>query len=125
MPAKIVRPFVPGPHSRPTLGCFVALFAALLFCEALNGQSTSGTVLGTVKETSGAVVPGAAVTLTNTGTNAKSSTLTNDTGGYQFVNVEVGSQIGQLPLDAGIQVHEPKILVFNLSSQEDECASAR
>jgi Carboxypeptidase regulatory-like domain/TonB dependent receptor len=91
MPAKMVRPFVPGPHSRPTLGCFVALFAALLFCEALNGQSTSGTVLGTVKESSGAVVPGAAVSLVNTGTNARHSTVTGDTGTYQFVNLEVGS----------------------------------
>jgi hypothetical protein len=63
----------------------------LLFSAALNGQSTFGTVLGTVKEISGGVVPGAVVNLTNTGTNAKRSTLTNDTGSYEFVNVEVGT----------------------------------
>src|SRR3984957_14772435 len=91
MSATMVRPFVQGPLSRRRLGCFIALFAALLFAEALNGPSTSGTVLGTVRESSGAVVPGAMVNLTNTGTNAKHSTVTGDTGTYQFVNLEVGS----------------------------------
>jgi hypothetical protein len=57
----------------------------------LNGQSTFGTVLGTVKEPSGAVVSGAAVNLTNIGTNAKRSTVTNDSGSFEFTNVEVGS----------------------------------
>ena len=91
MPASTARPFVPGLHFRPRFLCFVALLAALLFSKALKGQSTLGTVLGTVKESSGAVVPGAVVNLTNTGTNAKRATVSNDTGGYQFVNVEVGT----------------------------------
>src|SRR5580700_8587130 len=91
MPATTARPFVPGSYYIPRIGCFIALFAALLFSEALNGQSTFGTVLGTVKESSGAVVPGAMVSLTNTGTNAKHSTITSDTGTYQFVNIEVGT----------------------------------
>ena len=95
MPATTVRPLAQEPHSRPRFVCFVALFAALLFCEALNAQSTYGTVLGTVRESSGAVVPGAVVNLTNTGTNAKHSTLSNGSGGYQFVNLEVGN----LPAD--------------------------
>jgi hypothetical protein len=69
-----------------------------MFSAALNGQSTYGTVLGTVKEASGAVVPGATVNLTNTGTNAKRSTVTGDSGGYQFVNLEVGSY--QLTVEA-------------------------
>jgi len=87
----MIRPFVTGPHSRSKFGCFVAFVAALLLSAALNGQSTSGTVLGTVKESSGAVVPMAVVNLTNTGTNAKHSTVTSDTGTYQFVNIEVGT----------------------------------
>jgi len=91
MPVKMVRPFVTGQHTRFWMGCFCALFAALLFAVALHAQSTYGTVLGTVKESSGAVVPGAVVNLTNTGTNAKHTTVTDGTGGYQFVNLDVGS----------------------------------
>jgi hypothetical protein len=93
----------------------LGVFAVLLFSEALNGQSTYGTVLGTVKEVSGAVVPGAAVSLTNTGTNAKHSTLTDGSGGYQFVNLEVGSY--QLTVEAaGFQKAE--FSSFDLSGRE-------
>ncbi len=80
-----------GSHCWPKFSCFVALFAALVFSEALNGQSTFGTVLGTVKDPSGAAVPSAIVKLTNSGTNSVHSTITSDTGTYQFTNVEVGS----------------------------------
>ena len=125
MPATIVRRFVRGPHSRPRLRCFVALFAALLLSEALNGQSTSGTVLGTVKESSGAVVPGAVVNLTNAGTNAKHSTRTSDTGSFQFVNLEVGTY--QLTVEAtGFQKAEFKS--FDLGGRETKrrgCGSVR
>src|SRR5271170_7251169 len=120
MPATMVRPFQ-GPHSRPRFVCFIALFAALLCCEALNGQSTLGTVLGTVKESSGAVVPGAVVNLTNTGTNAKHSTLTSDTGAFQFVNVEVGTY--QLSIEAtGFQKAEFK--AFDLGGRETKGVDA-
>ena len=78
-------------YARLRIRSLGAVFAALLFSEALHGQSTFGTVLGTVKEISGGVVPGAVVNLTNTGTNAKRSTICNDAGSYEFVNVEVGT----------------------------------
>jgi Carboxypeptidase regulatory-like domain/TonB dependent receptor len=91
MPASSVRPSAPPERSTLRFTYFFAFLAALLLAGALNGQSTLGTVLGTVKESSGAVVPGAVVNLTNTGTNAKHTTVSNDTGGYQFTNVEVGT----------------------------------
>jgi Carboxypeptidase regulatory-like domain len=66
--------------------------AAFLFVVAnVNAQSTSGTVLGTVKEPTGAVVANAKVQLLNTGTSVVKSGLTNETGTYQFVNVDVGT----------------------------------
>ena len=70
----------------------------LLFCVvialttslSLHGQSTYGTVDGTVVDSTGAVVAGAQVTLTNTGTQEKRSQPTGDAGLYQFVNVSPG-----------------------------------
>ena len=70
MQLKIRLAPVPTTPFTLRLGCSLLLFAVLLSSEALHGQSTSGTVLGTVKEASGGVVPRARVTLTNTGTNA-------------------------------------------------------
>jgi Carboxypeptidase regulatory-like domain len=115
MSATMVRPLVQGSRFRLRLGCLLTLVAALLFSGVVNGQSTSGTVLGTVKESSGAVVPGAMVNLTNTGTNAKHSTVTNDSGTYQFVNLDVGTY--QLTIEAtGFQRSE--FTSFDLTARE-------
>jgi hypothetical protein len=57
---------------------------------SLHGQSTFGTVDGTVTDPSGAAVGDAKVTLTNTGTQEKHTQATGDAGLYQFVNVIPG-----------------------------------
>src|SRR5713101_6792815 len=57
---------------------------------SLYGQSTYGTVDGTVVDSSGAVVPSAEVTLTNAGTQEKHTQPTGNEGGYKFVNVIPG-----------------------------------
>jgi Carboxypeptidase regulatory-like domain len=69
------------------------LFSVVLILTAslsLHGQSTYGTVDGTVEDPSGAVVAGAQVTLTNTGTQEKHTQTTGNEGAYQFVNVVPG-----------------------------------
>jgi len=69
------------------------LSIVLVFTTALSlyGQSTYGTVDGTVMDPSGAAVAGADVTLTNTGTQEKHTQATGGTGAYQFVNVIPGN----------------------------------
>jgi hypothetical protein len=57
----------------------------------LTAQSTFGAILGTVRDSSGALVPGAKVTLVNTGTSAKQSATTDEIGNYAFKNIEVGA----------------------------------
>ena len=69
----------------------LAVSCVLAFCEAGYSQSTFGTVLGTIKDPSGSLIPMANVELMNTGTNAVHSTLTNTNGTYEFVNVEIGN----------------------------------
>ncbi|HEX4809652.1 MAG TPA: carboxypeptidase-like regulatory domain-containing protein [Bryobacteraceae bacterium] len=79
-------------HSKGYSVFSLALLAAFIGpVGVLHAQSTFGTILGTVKEPSGAVVVNARVELVNKGTNAARSTLTNESGNYQFTNVEVGS----------------------------------
>src|SRR5579864_2676378 len=56
----------------------------------VHGQSTFGTVDGSVTDSSGASVAGAQVTLTNTGTQEKRTQPTGNEGLYQFVNVVPG-----------------------------------
>src|SRR5512146_273435 len=51
-------------------------------------QSTFGSIVGTVKDPSGGVVPNATVTLTDVGTSATRTAQTNGQGSYAFVNVQ-------------------------------------
>ncbi len=53
-------------------------------------QAVTGTLLGTVQDSSGAVVPDAIVTLTNQDTNVTSKTTSSQQGFYTFPNLNPG-----------------------------------
>ena len=65
--------------------------AALLFSLAVSlpGQ-TSGEIAGEVRDPSGSVIAGADVKATNKGTGAERATVTNDSGLYNFPNLQPG-----------------------------------
>jgi hypothetical protein len=88
---------------------------AATFSLAAYGQSTFGTVLGTIKDPSGSVVPKAIVQLTNTGTGATHTSVTNSNGDYQFVNVDVGNY--KLGIEA-TGFHKSEFDAFDLSARE-------
>jgi hypothetical protein len=58
---------------------------------SLFGQAFHGSIVGTVTDPSNAAVNGAAVTLTNIGTDERHQTLTDVVGGYQFLNLIPGN----------------------------------
>ena len=63
----------------------------LLLCDcALQAQVDTGAVLGTVKDSSGALITGATVTLTSTATSFTTTTKTSTDGTYIFTPVKVG-----------------------------------
>jgi hypothetical protein len=72
----------------------------LLLCSSvsLSGQSTFGTILGTVKDPSGQTVVGATVTLLNKGTSAARTQASDQSGSYFFINLDGG--IYQITIDA-------------------------
>ena len=57
----------------------------------LFAQFEAATVLGTIRDTSGAVIPRCKVTLENTSTGVSVSTLTDGLGNYEFVNQHLGA----------------------------------
>src|SRR5215472_16311018 len=63
----------------------------LLLSFAAFGQATSGDLVGSVADQSGAVVVGAAVTAVNTATGISSETKSNASGNFRFSNLSVGS----------------------------------
>jgi len=67
-----------------------ALCAAFWVVTALNAQSERGTITGTIQDASGAVVPGAKVTLTNTQTGVTFTMPSNSDGEYTVPQLQVG-----------------------------------
>jgi hypothetical protein len=55
------------------------------------GQTTTGSIVGTVTDPSHAVVPQAQVVVTNTSTGVVSTTTSNDSGHYEFLSLPAGS----------------------------------
>ena len=64
--------------------------AILCFQTFSFGQTTSTEVLGTVTDATGALVPGADVTLLRVATGEKRQTKTDTTGNYSFPLIEIG-----------------------------------
>ncbi len=67
-------------------------FAALLvLTPTASAQKTSGTITGTVTDPSGAVVPGATVSVVNERTGAAREAATNEEGSFSFPELEAGT----------------------------------
>src|ERR1700751_5970243 len=67
------------------------LCVMLLAAAPLWAQLTVGGISGTVKDSSGAVVPGARITITNDATRLMQTTVSTATGTYVFSSVPVGT----------------------------------
>jgi hypothetical protein len=68
---------------------FTLVFTLLLGCLALAQQETA-TLTGEVKDASGAVVPGATITITNTETGVALKSATNEQGRYTVPSLKPG-----------------------------------
>jgi hypothetical protein len=78
-------------HSRFLIRAAISICAVWLFTLGAFAQSlTTGKVVGTVTDSSGAVVPKAETTLTSTDTNAAATSITNDAGEFSFPSVAPG-----------------------------------
>lgn len=75
--------------------CMTAIYMfliVLLSPMAMTAQATaSGTVMGTVTDSSQALVPGAEVTITSVSTGAQRTMLTNGVGSYRFDLLSAGT----------------------------------
>ena len=112
-----------GTHHRG-LPLLLAVLLTLLLLPGLQAQTTYGSIVGTARDASGAVIPGVKVTVTNEGTNTGAAALTNDLGAYSFttlppgpykVHAEAG---GFRPLDiTGIQLQVNQTIRHDLQMQ--------
>ncbi len=68
------------------------VFVAMLICSLHTlGQQTLGSLNGTIVDSSGAAVPGANVTVTDSAINYTATAITQGTGFYQVFNLPIGT----------------------------------
>ncbi len=69
----------------------VGLLLSLVASTELDAQVDTATIVGTVQDSSGGIVPDAAVTATEVNTNIKTSTRTDSSGNYAITPLKVGN----------------------------------
>jgi hypothetical protein len=73
----------------------LVVLTIFVFCGVFlpigSAQTSRGTVAGTVKDPTGAVIPAGIVTLTNTDTSVSRETTTSQEGFYRFDAVDLGT----------------------------------
>jgi hypothetical protein len=67
------------------------IYAIVLACGALFAQQPTGTILGAVRDATGAVVPGASLTVSNAETGAVRTAVTSADGSYRLPALQVGT----------------------------------
>ncbi len=105
--------------SRP---CFPLVLSLALFSACAWSQTQLATVFGAITDPSGAVVPGAHVTVVNQSTGLQSAVLTDLTGQYHLAGLPTGEYAVrvekpafQTQLRAGIRLASASEVMINLS----------
>src|SRR5260370_11135663 len=94
--------------------------AVFALVTLVHGQTSRGTVSGTILDASGAMITGARVVLTGAETGVQRSTLSNEAGIYRFDAVDLGTyelsvtHPGFRPfLGSGIAVEANRVTTFD------------
>jgi hypothetical protein len=101
---------------------WLALFATCMMTAVLQAQVDTGTIRGTVSDSSGAVVAGAKVEIVNGGTELRQTADSREDGSYIFTPLKIGSytvsvqQKGfQTARRTGVQVNIQQQMVVNFT----------
>jgi len=99
-----------------TKGVWVT-FCLTLICAMAFAQSERGTITGVVRDSSGAVVPGARVTITNEATNVNLTANSNGAGEYTIPNLQAGTYTVRVTKE-GFRTSEEKNLALDAAKTE-------
>jgi hypothetical protein len=97
---------------------------SLMTSTAVYAQSDNGSIVGTVTDTTGAVIPNAAITVTNVDTGLKFTSKSNDSGEFQVFAVPRGNYKADVQAEGfqsqtaafAVQVASAQTLQFKLAT---------
>lgn len=87
---------------------------SLAVSPCASAQNVYAAIHGTIMDSTGAVVPGAAITVTNTATNLKTSTTSDSKGFYTFPQLQIGPYTLSVTA-TGFQKFQSTNLTLNLN----------
>ncbi len=93
----------------------VAVALALAFPATAEAQVLYGSIVGNVKDPSGAAVPRATVTVTNKGTNLTREAVTDESGGYSLTDLQTGAYTLRIS-QPGFKTFEQTDVVVSLNT---------
>jgi outer membrane receptor protein involved in Fe transport len=99
-------PLLKGPVSLK-LALIAALILLVAFPSASWAQRSAAAINGTVRDTTGAVIPDATIVLTNTETNVAQTALTNATGEYVVLNILPGTYVMKASKEGFQTINQP------------------
>jgi len=97
----------------------LAVMFALSLCLGLfstRASAQEATIVGTVTDPTGSVVPGASITVTNTDTGQTRNIKTNEAGQYVVPNLQIGHYTLKIQA-AGFKVEERSGIVLNVGDR--------
>lgn len=108
-------------RSRDAFVLICALLVTLFAPNLILAQIDTGGVTGTVSDPTGAAIPGAQITLTNTATGVAQNTTSTSTGTYSFSGVRAGTynlkgeaQGFQAFTSKGLEVHIQQVQTIDI-----------
>src|SRR6185436_17138212 len=84
---------------------------SILSMSALFAQSYGGVITGTVSDSTGALIPGVRIVLTNANTGANTDTVTTGTGNYTLLALPAGTYTLKVAHPGFSQYEQTKIQV--------------
>ena len=71
--------------------CFLLIFTAMLLPSAIWGQGGEGSIVGHIKDSTGGVINGATITVTNPATGLKRTVQSDSDGTFSVINLPPGN----------------------------------
>ncbi|HEY1212657.1 MAG TPA: carboxypeptidase regulatory-like domain-containing protein, partial [Bryobacteraceae bacterium] len=97
------------------LSRLMLLFLSIVFAGVNLWAQSTATILGTVTDPTGAVVPNATVTITNTGTGTSRTVTSNQSGAYNAPDLQIGTY--SIKVDApGFKSYQKTGVVLNVNA---------
>jgi hypothetical protein len=93
----------------------VVLVLLLAVTRLASAQAGAATLTGTVKDSLGAVLPGATITITNTATGATRTTVSNESGAYNLPGLPPGTYTLKIEL-SGFRTYQHENVLLHVDS---------